>query len=242
MDKLNQLDSLGKKMKKLDSQIKRDNWELQEMIDDFPVYIARAPTQFEDYTKTVYAEYTQSKAVAGVLPFIPVAVAADGPLPVGDIIAGVVLTSAIIYSAIVGDETVSIPIELTFSREAPSEPNQFYYVTYTKIHPTTGQVYVGRASGYGTPTSVVTARDVNHHMTAAGYGTAVLSTSLPATIPGGYLSRHGDPSYHAIRGSEQLQIEAWRKLGLSGNKINGISPFNENLQKYLKAARTLLKH
>ncbi len=77
-------------------------------------------------------------------------------------------------------------------------------------------------------------------MTTAGYGQAVVSTYLPATVPGGYISRIGDPSYWAIRGSEQIQIETWRRLGISGNAINGISPTNENILKYLEHAKNVL--
>jgi hypothetical protein len=131
--------------------------------------------------------------------------------------------------------TVSVPKTRTYKTD-----EQFYYVTYTKTNSTTGEVYVGRTSGYGSPQTVVNARDVNHHMTAKGFGDAVVSTSLPATISGGYLSRAFDPSYHAIRGSEQLQIEAYRKLGISGNSINGISPTNKEINTYFDAARRLL--
>lgn len=85
-------------------------------------------------------------------------------------------------------------------------------------------------------------RDANHHMTGKGYGKAVLSTFLPATLVGGYGSRGADPSYWAIRGSEQLQIENFRRLGISGNGINGISPTNTKLGQYIEAARSLLGH
>lgn len=109
--------------------------------------------------------------------------------------------------------------------------NNFFYVTYIKINPTTGQVYVGRSSGYGDPYSVVRARDSNHHM--KGYGPAVLSSSARALVPGGYSTRALDPSYWYIRGSEQVQIQYYRHLGISGNSINGIGPNNPNIKKYL---------
>ena len=154
-----------------------------------------------------------------------------------------VLTGAILYTAIAGEETVSVPIDVVVTRPLPRQQNQFYYVTYTKMNPTTGQIYVGRTSGYGSPQNIASIRDANHHMTAMGYtGPAIVSTSLPATITGGYATRALDPSYWAIRGSEQLQIDGYRKLGISGNSINGISPKNVNLGKYLDAARRLLNH
>ena len=108
--------------------------------------------------------------------------------------------------------------------------NNFFYVTYTKTN-AAGQVYVGRSSGYGDPYSVVRARDSNHHMT--GYGPAVLSSSARALVSGGYGSRIADPSYWYIRGSEQVQVEYYRSLGISGNSYNGIGPTNKNLWKYL---------
>ena len=116
--------------------------------------------------------------------------------------------------------------------------NPFYYVTYTKTN-TQGNVYVGRSSGYGNPISIVNARDVNHHI--KGYGPAILSSYAPATIPGGYSVRYGDPSYWFIRGSEQLQIQYYRELGISGNAYNGISPNNGNKETYLNEIMKYLK-
>jgi len=57
-----------------------------------------------------------------------------------------------------------------------------------------------------------------------------------ATISGGYWTRGGDPAYWFIRGSEQLQIEFWRKQGISANGINGIGPNNDMLDTYLNEA------
>jgi hypothetical protein len=109
--------------------------------------------------------------------------------------------------------------------------NNFYYVTYTKMN-SEGFVYVGRSSGTPDPYTVVKNRDYNHHI-GSDYGKAILSTSARATVPGGYFSRWSDPAYWYIRGAEQSQIEYYRKLGISGNSINGISPANEHLWKYL---------
>ncbi|WP_029272447.1 hypothetical protein [Flavobacterium sp. KJJ] len=81
-------------------------------------------------------------------------------------------------------------------------------------------------------------RDIDHHI--KGYGPATLSSSLPATIVGGYGARYDDPAYWAIRGSEQIQIENWRKKGMSGNSINGISPTNQWINKFLKYGIELL--
>ena len=117
--------------------------------------------------------------------------------------------------------------------------NPFYYVTYIKTNLKTKEVYVGRSSGYGTPQSVVRQRDSNHHIT--GYGPAVLSSYAPATIAGGYASRGLDPSYWFIRGSEQVQIETYRLLGVSGNRYNGVSPTNKNIKNYINEASKYFK-
>ncbi|MDR1730048.1 MAG: LysM peptidoglycan-binding domain-containing protein [Prevotellaceae bacterium] len=165
--------------------------------------------------------------------------AIDDPLLIG---VGVWAVGALIYDAVnSGTKTITYPVSVPVTTTSTS-PNPFWYVTYTKTNPTTGQVYVGRSSGYAaTPQEVVKRRDINHHMTSVGYRNAVLSTSAPATMPGGYFSRISDPSYWAIRGSEQLQIESYRSLGISGNTYNGISPTNDNLGKYINAAKNLFK-
>ncbi len=118
------------------------------------------------------------------------------------------------------------------------DPQGFHYVTYTKTSLDGSKVYVGRSSGYGTPEQIVKNRDASHHI--KGYGTATLSSSLPATKPGGYTSRLLDSSYWSIRGSEQIQIERWRSKGMSGNSINGIGPNNENILKYIEWGLRLL--
>jgi hypothetical protein len=120
--------------------------------------------------------------------------------------------------------------ELAQTVSGAFDPGGFKYVTYTKTS-TDGLVYVGRTSGYGNPEQIVRNRDASHHI--KGYGAAVLSSSVPATISGGYGKRLLDTSYWAIRGSEQIQIEHYRKLGISGNARNGISPTNEELVKYI---------
>lgn len=122
------------------------------------------------------------------------------------------------------------------------DPSDFHYVTYTKTSLDGRLVYVGRSSGYGTPEDIVKRRDLNHHIGKGNikYGPAELSSSLPATVPGGYFSRFSDPSYWSIRGSEQIQIERWRKLEMSGNGMNGISPTNDKIGLYLEWGIKLL--
>jgi len=110
--------------------------------------------------------------------------------------------------------------------------NSFKYITYTKTN-AEGLVYVGRSSGWGTPQQIASTRDNGHHM--KGFGPAQVSMYLNATIPGGYWTRHGDTSYFAIRASEQMQIETYRRAGISANSRNGVLPNNDNYSTYLKA-------
>ena len=113
------------------------------------------------------------------------------------------------------------------AKTASSVSDGKIYVTYTKVNPKTGEVYSGRASGYGTPEEVVTNRDRNHHMNEKGFEKAKLDR----------FSTNPD----AIRGREQQPIElnggAKSQGGASGNAINGISPTNPKRQRYEDARR-----
>ena len=101
------------------------------------------------------------------------------------------------------------------------------YQTYTKTNKETGEVYVGRTSGTGTPEENVKRRDKNHHMNKKGFGEAVLDKS----------SLNPD----AIRGQEQYMIDlhggAKSQGGTSGNAINGVSPKNPKKLQYDAARR-----
>jgi len=85
-------------------------------------------------------------------------------------------------------------------------------------------IYIGRSSGFGSPTDIVRKRDFGHHMKAKGYGDAVL------------LQEYTTNSYSAIRGSEQALINRYFNLGIGGNAINGISPNNKNKSVYIESA------
>lgn len=101
------------------------------------------------------------------------------------------------------------------------------YQTYTKTNPTTGEVYSGRTSGYGSPAENVRNRDRNHHMNDKGFGPAELDRS--------------SNSYEAIRGREQDLIDYYGGAkstgGTSGNAINGISDKNPNKNLYISSSR-----
>jgi RHS repeat-associated protein len=97
------------------------------------------------------------------------------------------------------------------------------FQTYTKTNTTTGEVYAGRTSGTGTPRQNIAKRDSAHAYTKLGFGPAKLDKS--------------STSYAAIRGREQQLIDYFDKLGLSANKVNGVSPRNPNRQDYCQTCR-----
>jgi len=99
------------------------------------------------------------------------------------------------------------------------------YQTYMKVNKKTGEVYIGRTGGAGSPRENVLKRDRNHHMYEKGYGPAVLINS----------SKNQD----AIRGQEQYLIDlfggAKSNGGNAGNAINGVSPTNPKRRQYEEA-------
>ena len=155
-------------------------------------------------------------AVAAAVPFVP------GGL--GAIRAGVKTVDATVGVA-KGINTFDNATDA--AKAAASVSDGKVYVTYTKVDPKTGEVYSGRASGYGTPNEVVANRDRKHHMNEKGFEPAELDKS--STNP------------DAIRGREQQLIElhggAKSQGGSSGNAINGISKTNPNRQRYEDARR-----
>jgi len=96
------------------------------------------------------------------------------------------------------------------------------YQTYTKTNPHTGEVYVGRTSGAGTPLENIARRERNHHRNGEGFDRAVPDQSSC------------DPA--AIRGREQQMIDEMRRQGRAADQINGISPRNRRRDEYLDAA------
>jgi hypothetical protein len=159
----------------------------------------------------------------------------DSPVPgPADVVAGVILVGG---ALIAGTMWLTQSTTTTTTRVEPitrtrTQERPLIYVTYTKVNPATGEVYAGRSAGYGTPQAIVAARDAGHHMTALGFGPAVLDQAQVATRP--WLTRHADPSYQAIRGREQQIIDAmggsWSDVGrgntMSGNAIRGVAAAN----------------
>lgn len=116
---------------------------------------------------------------------------------------------------------------LAMTLVGPGDGRTRTYQTYTKRNPITGEIYSGRASGFGTPQENIAKRDAGHHMNDKGFGRAELDKT--------------SSNENAIRGREQMNIDrnggAKSQGGTSGNRINGISSRNKNRQKYLDAAR-----
>jgi len=100
------------------------------------------------------------------------------------------------------------------------------YVTYTKEHEITGEIYTGRTSGFGKPEDIVRDRDARHHVNEHGFKGAVIDVV--------------SASYAAIRGREELMIQKHggpqRFGGNSGNRYSGISDNHSKRAYYLKAA------
>ncbi|HRP89871.1 MAG TPA: hypothetical protein PKX92_07515 [Edaphocola sp.] len=71
--------------------------------------------------------------------------AVDGPLPIGEIVGGVILAGALVYDA-----------------------TQITFITYTLTGPG-GETYVGRSSGFGTPEVIMRNRFASHHKRLQGY-------------------------------------------------------------------------
>jgi hypothetical protein len=91
------------------------------------------------------------------------------------------------------------------------------YVTYTLTNASTGEVYAGRTSGFGSPQQIVSARYTYHHMRLLGFGSPTVDRA--ASGPLGRL---------AIRGREQQLIDSLGGVGVYpvANQIRGVSRFN----------------
>ncbi|WP_461633110.1 hypothetical protein [Labilibaculum euxinus] len=133
------------------------------------------------------------------------------PLGVGLTLEGSGAAVAINPLVIVG----TLPFVL--SGDTRQEPQNYSYVVYIKTH-SSGNVYVGRSSGTGTPDQVVKRRDASHHMNALGYGPAVVHSAL--------MNVGSLIGYPAMRGREQQVIDFYGGVANTGNSIRGVSPYN----------------
>lgn len=119
---------------------------------------------------------------------------------------------------------------LSLSGSSVKDKDRYKYVTYIRRHTTIdGLVYSGRTGGLGSVDKILEARSKSKdHLerTAQGYGPLELDRV----------------SYYknSIRGREQMLIDFYGGAqsigGTSGNKINGIWPFNYKREMYMLAA------
>ncbi len=102
----------------------------------------------------------------------------------------------------------------------------------------TGEIYVGRTSGYGTPEEVLSNRDKKHEkLYERGFGPAVIDKVAT-----------GEIGEKAIRGREQQMIDfyggalsdsARRPDAISANRIRGVDKNNPRGREYHEAANAL---
>jgi RHS repeat-associated protein len=229
----------------------------QEPTDDENAAMdAPMAAEFETYTETytedvvVTETHEEIDGKAAGLLFASTALA-GGVLADDATVVGVLDDPLLVVAGIgfaIGwamDSTKTVTVERVETREytrTKTRLKPLVYVTYTKYNPTTGELYVGRTCGYGSPATIVAIRDAAHHKTADGFGPAAVDKWIVATLP--HASRAGDISYWAIRGREQQVIDsqggAWsdskRGRTNSGNAIRGVAKANPMGTNYHTAA------
>jgi hypothetical protein len=111
-------------------------------------------------------------------------------------------------------DDIAIPVVLAGA--AAYDLTQRTFVSYTLTNPA-GQTYVGRASGFGSPESILASRYSSHHMRALGFGDPKVDRAV-----------QGIQGYPAIRGREQQLIDFHGGVGSPGvaNAIRGVSALN----------------
>ena len=200
--------------------------EYEEYDEEYVVH----ETVYEEVTVTVeeagggsFAAGTLALAGGMVADDVTVIGVADDPA-IPFVLVGGLLIAGVLYLATTNTTTRTRVVPRVIPRTRTRRRRrrrQLIYVTYRKTNPVTGQVYIGRSRGYGTPQQIVAARDRVHHMTSLGFGPARLDRSARATLPIG--RRWADPAYQAIRGREQQMIDyyggAWSDVGRGGSHI-----------------------
>jgi len=124
--------------------------------------------------------------------------------------------------------------EVVTDEDTTDQSEDKWWVTYTKFNPTTGETYVGRTSGYGTPESLVKKRDYAHKYNAFGFLSAIVDKY--------------SHSYNAIRGREQQKIDYFGgaksdrlrdgKPSKCANKIRAVARNNPAGKRYHWASST----
>jgi RHS repeat-associated protein len=104
------------------------------------------------------------------------------------------------------------------------------YVTYSLTNPTTGQIYVGRTSGFGDAESIMLTRYAGHSRRAEGFGNPQLDRFA-----------QGPRGKNAIRGREQQLIDFHGGVGNPrvANCIRGVSKWNPLGRLYHQASNAM---
>ena len=76
------------------------------------------------------------------------------------------------------------------------------FLTYVLTNTETGQVYIGRTSGFGEPAKILKRRLYGHRYVKKGFGNAMID-----------VGRQGLNAYFAIRGREQQLIDYYGGIG-----------------------------
>jgi len=99
------------------------------------------------------------------------------------------------------------------------------FATYTLTNPESGQVYVGRCSGFGDIENIVIRRMRSHKYFKRGFTIILIDKAM-----------QGKNSKLSIRGREQQLIDFYGGIfgGKIANKINGISRINPRRSNMLE--------
>jgi len=96
------------------------------------------------------------------------------------------------------------------------------YITYVLTNPATGQVYIGRTSGYGDALKIILRRMYAHEYYKLGFTEIEVDRAM-----------QGVDARLAIRGREQHLIDYYGGIGHPNvaNKIRAVATFNINRRK-----------
>ena len=151
----------------------------------------------------------------GATAVAPEAVAARAAVTVGAEAAAGAGGGGASASLLTGPAAIVLVIPLLVASDAPDYER--VYVTYTRTNELTGQVYVGRTSGYGDAADLVTNRARNHPEHLNDFGPPVVDKHAK-----------GVGASPATRGREQQLIDHYGGVGNSkvANKIRAVAKHN----------------
>ncbi len=97
------------------------------------------------------------------------------------------------------------------------------HLTYVLVNPITGQVYIGRTSGFGEPAKILKRRMYGHRYIKKGFINPMIDKAI-----------QGLNAYASIRGREQQLIDYYGGIGHSevANRSRGVSKTNKRRYRY----------